>query len=508
MYQKSEYQLIKSRLEEPRKFIQVVMGPRQVGKTTTVKQVLKTFNGNYLFFSADDVAIDNSSWVSDCWESARALKESRGYSSMILAIDEIQKIQNWSEAVKKEWDFDTFNDIDIKILLLGSSRVLLEKGLSESLAGRFEEIRMTHWDYQEMRECFNFTLNQYLFFGGYPGAAQLTEDRERWASYIQSSIIDATINKDILMNTQIRNTALLRQVLVEGSHYSGEELSSNKMLGLLQKKGNAETIITYTNLLKESGLLCGLQKYSNDDSRTKGSVPKYQVFNNALKTANTPISFEQALSDRKLWGRIYESAVGAWLINMGFKHHFDVFYWRNGTNEVDFVLRKAKSLIAIEVKSNRTKETEGLNLFKETFKPDKAFIVGDGGIPLQDFFSMDIMKLFSYNKLSDAKETLIIRNNNIIALEKETADYARDHITNSGLNTGIKWVNDSFNELWRTIKELNSESKISDDKMLSEEIERIIRFVKPKHEDGVRKLLLELGKELGVEIKTGIKIGL
>ena len=197
-----------------------------------------------------------------------------------------------------------------------------------------------------------------------------------------------------------------------------------------------------------------------------------------------------------------------WLINMGFKHHFDVFYWRNGTNEVDFVLRKAKSLVAIEVKSNRTKETEGLNLFKETFKPDKAFIVGDGGIPLQEFFLMDIMKLFSNNKLSDAKDTLIIRNNNIIALEKETADYARDHITNSGLNTGIKWVNDSFNELWRTIKELNYESKISDDKMLSEEIERIIRFVKPKHEDGVRKLLLELGNELGVEIKTGIKIGL
>lgn len=495
MYQRPEYQLIKSRLEEPRRFIQVVMGPRQVGKTTTVRQVLESLGDNHMFYSADDVAVNNSFWVSECWESARALKENKNYSSMTLVIDEIQKIQNWSEAVKKEWDADTFNGIDLKVLLLGSSRVLLERGLSESLAGRFEEIRMTHWTYQEMRECFGFTLDQYLFFGGYPGAAPLTENRERWAAYIQSSIIDSTINKDILMNTQIRNTALLRQVLVEGAHYSGEELSSNKMLGLLQKKGNAETIITYTNLLNESGLLCGLQKYSNDDSRTKASVPKYQVFNNALKTANTPLTFEQALLDRKLWGRIYESGVGAWLINMGFKHHFDVFYWRDGDNEVDFVLRKEKSVIAIEVKSNAKRSTEGLKQFKEKFNPQKSFVVGDGGIPLREFFSMDIMKLFSDNNLLKTQSTPIVRNNTIIALEKETAEYAKDHVTNSGWNPGIKWVTDSFNELWKVIKRLNPDSEIPDDKILSEETDRILRFVKPKYEDAVRRLLSDLGKE-------------
>ena len=507
MYTKVEYQLIKSRIEEPRRFIQVVMGPRQVGKTTTVGQVLKDLGDNHLFYSADDVSVNNSSWVSDCWDSARALKESRNYSSMVLVIDEIQKINNWSEAVKKEWDADTFNGIDIKVLLLGSSRVLLEKGLSESLAGRFEEIRMTHWTYQEMKECFDFTLDQYLFFGGYPGAAPLTEDRERWASYIQSAIIDATINKDILMNTQIRNTALLRQVLVEGAHYSGEELSSSKMLGLLQKKGNGETVIAYTNLLKESGLLCGLQKYSIDDSRTKASVPKYQVYNNALKTANTPITFEQALLDRKLWGRIYESAVGAYLVNMGFKHHFDVFYWRDGTDEVDFVLRKEKTLIGIEVKSNAQKSTVGLTQFKEKFNPHKSFIVGDGGIPLRDFFSMDIMKLFSENIISQADKTAVIRNNAVIALEKETADYAKDHITNTGMNTGINWVKESFNELWRTVKGLNSENTISDSELLSEEIGRILRFVKPRHEDSVRNLLSKLSSGLSVEVHQNQRRG-
>lgn len=163
MYKRSEYQVIKRRLEERRRFIQVVMGARQIGKSTVVKQVLKDIDIPYQFFSADNVPATNSAWISNCWAAVRSLKESKKLESIILVIDEIQKISNWSEVVKKEWDDDTFYDRDIKVLLLGSSRVLLEKGLSESLAGRFEEIRMGHWSYQEMRECFGYSLDQYIF---------------------------------------------------------------------------------------------------------------------------------------------------------------------------------------------------------------------------------------------------------------------------------------------------------------------------------------------------------
>ena len=198
MYKRAEYQLITGRMKEPRKFIQVVMGARQIGKSTVVKQVLKDLDVPYQFFSADNVPATNSAWISDCWAAVRSLKESRGWESVILVTDEIQKIANWSEVVKKEWDDDTFHDRDIKVLLLGSSRVLLEKGLSESLAGRFEEIRMSHWSYQEMKECFGFSLDQYMFYGGYPGAATLIGDEDRFSQYIQSAIIEATINKDIL----------------------------------------------------------------------------------------------------------------------------------------------------------------------------------------------------------------------------------------------------------------------------------------------------------------------
>ena len=394
MYKRAEYHKIKSRLEEDRKFIQVVTGARQIGKSTVVKQVLKDIELPYQFFSADNVPASNTAWISNCWAAVRSLKENNAWDCVILVIDEIQKIANWSEAVKKEWDDDTFNDCNIKVLLLGSSRVLLEKGLSESLAGRFEEIRMSHWGYKEMKDCFGLSLNQYIFYGGYPGAASLIGDNDRFEQYIQSSIIDATINKDILMDTPISKPALLRQTFELGSAYSGSILSLNKMLGSLQDAGNTSTLASYINLLNESGLLCGLQKYSVDMSRRKASIPKFQVYNNALKMVYNPLTFEQAIMDRKTWGHIFESAIGAYLVSQAFVHRFNVYYWRERNDEVDFILQKKSSLVAIEVKSNAEKRTEGLEKFKQMFNPKSSFIVGDGGISAEDFFSMDLNKLF------------------------------------------------------------------------------------------------------------------
>lgn len=395
MYRRAEYLTIKSRLEVPRKFIQVVMGPRQVGKTTVVKQVLQDMDVPYQLFSADNVPASNTGWVSNCWAAVRSLKESKGLESIVLVIDEIQKVTNWSEVVKKEWDDDTFYDRNIKLLLLGSSRVLLEKGLSESLGGRFEEIRMTHWSYPEMRDCFGFTLDQYIFYGGYPGAAELISDSDRWEQYIQSAIIDATINKDILMNTPISKPALLKQTFELGASYSGKLLALNKMLGSLQDAGNTVTLAGYINLLSESGMLCGLQKYSIDTARRRASIPKLQVYNNALKMVYNPHTFEQAIMDRKGWGCIFESGIGAWIVSQAFVHRFEVFYWRDHNDEVDFVLRKKGTVVAIEVKSDAEKNTEGLDVFNKMYHPSQAFIVGDGGIRAEDFLTMDIRKLFN-----------------------------------------------------------------------------------------------------------------
>lgn len=393
MYKRVEYKQIISRLGEPRRFIQVVMGPRQIGKSTVVKQVLADLDIPYLLYSADNVPSANSLWVSQCWETVRALKMSKGYHEIVLVIDEIQKVDNWSEVVKKEWDADTFNDCNVKVLLLGSSRVMLEKGLSESLMGRFEEIRMTHWSYPEMRDAFGLSLQQYVYFGGYPGAVSLINDDERFTQYIQSSIIDSTINKDILLDTPVSKPALLRQTFEMSAAYSGQILSLNKMLGFLQDAGNTTTLASYLNLLNDSGLVCGLQKFSIDRARRKASIPKFQVYNNALKNVYAQTSFDKAILNPTLWGNVFESAIGSYIVNQSFKHRLEVFYWRDKDNEVDFVIRKNESLVAIEVKSNSERDTAGLRRFKEMFSPRMAFIVGDGGITAEEFLSTDIRTL-------------------------------------------------------------------------------------------------------------------
>src|SRR5574344_2039224 len=317
-----------------------------------------------------------------------------GSQDFILIIDEIQKVVNWSEAVKKEWDADTFNDVNIKVLLLGSSRILLEKGLSDSLMGRFELIKMSHWNYSEMRDAFGFTLEQFIYFGSYPGAAFLIQDEERWRDYIHSSIIDATIHKDILQDAPIRKPALLRQTFELGASYSAKIISLTKIIGQLQDAGNTTTLIDYLNLLSDSGLLVGLQKYDFDRARRRASIPKFQVYNNALKTVFSDYDYQTALADRKYWGHIYESAIGAFLVSQSFVNNYSVYYWRDGDKEVDYILKQNDKIICIEVKSNLKSNNAGLEEIRRHYNPFATFIVGDAGIKAEDFLSIDPKLLF------------------------------------------------------------------------------------------------------------------
>lgn len=393
-YIHTNYHTLTSRLKEPRHFIQVLMGPRQVGKTTVVKQVVKDINIPYSLFSADNTPTNDSTWISTVWSTARSIMKGRGYKDYILVIDEIQKIANWSEAVKKEWDYDTWNDIELKVILLGSSRVMLEKGLSESLAGRYEEIRMSHWRYNEMKDAFGMSLNEYIYYGGYPGAAGLIKDPDRWTAYISSSIVDATINKDILNDTIITKPALLRQVFELGASYSSQELSLTKMLGQLNDAGNTTTVANYLKILSDSGMLCALQKYSNDQARKRASAPKFQVYNNALHSLYAFNTLEELALLPKQWGRHFESAIGAHLASFAFTERYNLYYWRDNNMEVDYILQKNGKLIAIEVKSNNESHTAGLDAFNQRFHPQSTIIVGQSGMSAEDFLSISPSQLF------------------------------------------------------------------------------------------------------------------
>ena len=382
------------RLQEPRRTIQVVAGPRQVGKTTLVKQVLQQLSTPSRFFNADGVEPDDKDWIAARWEEVRALMHFNQYQEMVLVIDEVHKINNWSEQVKREWDADTFNDVNIKVVLLGSSRLLLKKGLTESLAGRFEILSMTHWSFQEMQEAFGWDINQYVYFGGYPGSAPYVNNEARWRKYMRESIIAPAIEKDVLQTTYIYKPALMHQLFHLGCAYSGELLSYNKMLGLLQDAGNATTLVNYMEVLGESKLLTGLPKYVMDASRKYRTIPKLQVYNNALLTALTEgVSYEKVFTDPQLWGRWVESTVGCYLLDKADELDCDLFYWREDNEEVDFVLRRADKLLAIEVKSGKRQSNSGLSTFRQMYNPQHSLVVGGQALPLEDLFKGNIASL-------------------------------------------------------------------------------------------------------------------
>ena len=244
-YKRKQYYTLVERIGEPRLRIQVLMGPRQVGKSTLIDQVLADIDIPYFLYNADGVNVDDSDWISRSWQVARnsmALNQSK---EAILVIDEIQKINNWSEIVKREWDIDTRNKLNLKVVLLGSSRLMLRKGLTESLAGRFELIRMGHWSYTEMNEAFGVTLDEWIYYGGYPGAQYYAKNFTRWRKYIKESLVVPAIEKDVILTTNIYKPALMKQLFELGCSYSSELLSLTKILGQLQDAGNVTTLSCY-----------------------------------------------------------------------------------------------------------------------------------------------------------------------------------------------------------------------------------------------------------------------
>lgn len=383
------------RIKEPRKTIHVIAGPRQIGKTTMIKQALEEIKMPSLFFNADAVDAKDKDWISLRWEEARSRMQFGGHKEFLLVLDEIHKIDKWSEHVKKEWDIDTFNDVNLKVVLLGSSRILLKQGLTESLAGRFEILHLGHWTFQEMNEAFGLDINQYIYFGGYPGSANYITNESRWRAYIRNSIISPAIEKDVLQTSYIYKPALMHQLFSLGCAYSGELLSFNKMLGNLSDAGNSTTLSNYLELLSESELLTGLQKYSIDKSRKYRSTPKLQVHNNALLTAMTDgMTYHKAFTTPDLWGRWVESSVGCHLLENASRLECQLYYWRENNEEVDFILVRGEDVVAIEVKSGHNTKNRGLSLFNEKFHPRNALVVGKDALPLDEFFKGDISVLF------------------------------------------------------------------------------------------------------------------
>jgi predicted AAA+ superfamily ATPase len=370
------------RLKEQRRFIQIIVGARQTGKTTAVLQALEMLNTPRHFASADDPNLVSAEWLRNEWEQARALAKS---GEAILIIDEIQKVGKWSSIVKLLWDEDNRSCVPLKVVLTGSSSLLLQKGLAESLMGRFEILYSTHWSYNECKEAFGYSLEDFLFFGGYPGAADIIKDEARWARYMGTSIVEPTISQDILMMEEVRKPALLRSLFMLGSAYSAQELSFTKILGQLQDAGNTVTLAHYLELLDKADMLTGLQNYSGNQIRIRKSSPRFMVYDTSLMTYAGGAGRRRLLESPADRGRLVESAVGAYLLARGKEEGFEVFWWRERSNEVDFVLKKGSQLTAIEVKSGRVKNVGGGLVFKRFYPEALSLIIGSANLGLEDF---------------------------------------------------------------------------------------------------------------------------
>ena len=408
-FQRAQVATLCERLAEPPSRIIALFGPRQTGKTTVVRQALRQIKHGSRYFAVDEpesstprVPSDTAEatfrpshvrdedwwrdWLVRNWEEARLEAEQSG--SFVLVFDEIQKITNWSETVKGLWDADRARGCPLHVVILGSAPLLMQRGMSESLAGRHESIRVTHWSFDEMSAAFDFDLAHYLYFGGYPGAAPLVRDQGRWRSYIVGSLIEPNIERDILAMQRVDKPALLKRLFELGTAYSGQILSYTKMLGQLQDAGNTTTLARYLDLLSNAGLITGLPKYAVSASSRRASSPKLNVLNTALMMTEAGYTFEEAQADRTFWGRLVESAVGAHLFNTA-TDNIRLYYWRDGAYEVDFVLQRGPHIIPIEVKSGpNTKPIQGMVEFTQRFKSSRSLLVGEGGIPLDEFLTV------------------------------------------------------------------------------------------------------------------------
>lgn len=337
---------LKLRIGEKAPLIQVVIGPRQVGKTTALKAAL---NGRGVYHSADYPTPLGSDVLIKWWGKAEQ-DESR-----LLAVDEIQKITDWSETVKYLWD----KSKNMKLIITGSSSLLVEKGLKETLAGRFELIRVEHWNYSEAASVFNLSLHQFIEFGCYPGSIQLIKDRSRWGDFVRDAIVEPAIGRDLLQLYPIKNPALIRQIFGTAVSLPAQLISTQKLQGVLQEKGTVPTISHYLSLLAEAFLVTGLQKYNHSQIQARKSIPKLIIHDNALCRA-----FERPVVediDAEKFGRYFENAVGARFIEAG----WDTYYWKHRDYEVDFVVIGPKNQKwAVEVKVGKTSLAELGGLFE------------------------------------------------------------------------------------------------------------------------------------------------
>lgn len=384
-YERSLVASLGALLSRPTTVIHVLIGARQVGKTTIAHQIQDAISLPTIYASADSPLPLDAAWIETQWRRGVAAA-SQANGPVVLILDELQKVRGWSEVLKLLWDNRAVGP-EIRLLILGSSALLMQEGLTESLAGRFLLHRCPHWAFPECRDAFGWGLDQWLYFGGYPGGAPFAHDEKTWKRYITDSLIETVLARDVLQMAKIAKPALLRHLFALAATLPAQSVSYTKMLGQLHDAGNTTTLAHYLRLLESAFLVSGLELYSRGMQRKRGSSPKLVLWNNALVNALSTRTLDESLADSMWWGRLVENAVGAHLCNCLNSVEYTLTYWRERDQEVDFVVSRGRDVWAVEVKSGRSGKTAGLARFRSRYPEARALLVGGQGIPLEEFFA-------------------------------------------------------------------------------------------------------------------------
>lgn len=392
-YERALVGTLEKALKKTPGFLHVVVGPRQVGKTTAVRQLCDRLPYSSHWAAADAPLPPGPEWIESHWRLARS-DAVASKKPVLLVLDEIQKVTGWSETVKRLWDENRAKNIPLRVILLGSSALLVQSGLTESLTGRFYLHRCMHWEWTECRDAFGWDLNQWLYFGGYPGAAAFADEEASWRQYIADAMIETVLSRDVFQLAPVTKPILMRHLFGLAARYPAQILSYNKMLGQLQDAGNTTTLAHYLRLMEAAFLVSGLEQYSAGQLRQRGSSPKLIFWNNALINAVSGFTRRATLTDGAWFGRIVENAVGACLLNSLPRTEWSVSYWRDGAKEVDFVVQCGKRTWGLEVKSGRAGKLSGMEAFRRRYPHAQTWVIGAEGVALEDFFARDPASLF------------------------------------------------------------------------------------------------------------------
>ncbi|MGH2830704.1 MAG: ATP-binding protein [Actinomycetota bacterium] len=357
--------------------IQLLTGPRQVGKTTLLLSLAKRLEGRAVYAAADGPEASLPGFWERIWEQASAIAAARGYS--ILLIDEIHVLADWSTRLKGEWDRLRRRRITVGVVATGSSALRVGSGARESLAGRFERLTLAHWSAAALTSHFRMdrsaAAEHAVLLGTYPGAMELREDRRRFLAYLRDAIVEPAIGRDVMALATVRRPALLRQVFGMCAVSPAQIVSLQKMQSLLPAQSALETIAHYLSLLEEAFLVSGVQKYAARAIRRRASPPKIVVLNNGLLAAMDPDGVPDRGRDPQRFGRWVENACIAHAWNAGQQ----VWYWREEPHEVDAVIEGDWGRRAIEIKTGPLKNADltGLLEFCRRFPRFRPLVVCD-----------------------------------------------------------------------------------------------------------------------------------